>query len=319
MDKANNKTAAATHGSIRATFMSVFREVIGFQKSLSRNAVGAYSAQAAFFIITSFFPFMLLMVSLLRFTPLDTAIVHQSLENEVFGAISGGFISQLIREITLKATPGALLGAAGISAIWAASRCLIAIIEGLNKVYSTKMKMNFVVLRLVSVLYVFVLQLMIIVSLGILVFGERINNWIAVEFNLRILSEQAENLRWAFGFLLLILFFMFVYTVVPDRGKVEKHAIGDNNGNNSEQTNFHGKNRPKIFYEMPGAVLSAVGWLGFSWVFSVYTSNFANFGAVYGSLTAAVSLMLWLYFCMYILFVGAQFNVWLQSKSNNLQ
>jgi membrane protein len=281
-----------------------FREAISFNKTLTENSIGAYSAQAAFFIITSFFPFMLLMVSLLRFTPLDVTVVQNTLENDVLGAFTGEFVSRLIREVMLKATPGALLGVAGVSAVWAASRCLMSIIEGLNKVYSTKSKMNFITLRLISVFYVFVLQLMVIVSLGILVFGEQINNYLVDEFNLQILSEQAENLRWAVGFLLLILFFMFIYTVVPD-GKP------NNNTNDNSDKKPRLKNA-KVFLELPGAVLSAVGWLGFSWVFAVYMTDFANFGAVYGSLATAVSLMLWLYFCMYIMFAGAQFNVRLQ-------
>lgn len=239
---------------------------------------------------------MLLMVSLLRFTPIDESVITTNIE-ESFSATTVEFLMGIIREITIRATPGALLGAAGVSAIWAASRCLLSIIQGLNKVYSVDSKHSWVKLRLLSVVYVFVLQLMIIVSLGILVFGEQINSWLIAEFNLEILNQSYINLRWGIGFLLLILFFMFVYTIIPEKKKRFRKAGG------------------RAMRNLPGAVLAAVGWLGFTGLFTMYIDHFTDFGAVYGSLTAAVILMLWLYFCMYILFVGAQFNVWLRRSS----
>jgi len=268
---------------------TAYHEFMKFANNLSDNSVGAYSAQAAFFIITSFFPFMLLMVSLLQFIPIDTSEIQETLSDEVLPIVGGDFISSIIREVTTRATPGALLGAAGISAIWAASRCLISIIQGLNKVYSCESKRSWYKLRLISVVYVFVLQFLLIISLGILVFGEQINDRLAEEFNLLVLTHSAINQRWIITFLLLILFFMLAYKFVPER-------------------------KTHLLNEMPGAVLSAVGWLGFSALFSIYIDDFSDFGAVYGSLAAAVILMLWLYFCMFILFVGAQFNVWLQNK-----
>ena len=43
-------------------------------------------------------------------------------------------------------------------------------------------------------------------------------------------------------------------------------------------------------------------------VFSLYFTNFSNYSYMYGSLTAIVLLMLWLYFCICILFIGAEIN-----------
>ncbi|MCL1903195.1 MAG: YihY/virulence factor BrkB family protein [Oscillospiraceae bacterium] len=262
-----------------------YLEVRSFAGELEQNSVGAYSAQAAFFIITSFFPFMLLLVSLLHFTPLDESIITTNIAGGLFGNYTGNFLNGIIREITLRATPGTLLGAAGLSAIWAASRCLLAIIKGLNRVYSAESKRGFLKLQLISVVYVFVFQLILVISLSLLVFGEQIDRTL-------MLNQSLINLRWVIGILLLILFFTFVYKAIPER-------------------------KTNLLSEMPGAILSAAGWLGFSGLFAIYIDNFSNFGAVYGSLTAAVIMMLWLYFCMYILFVGAQFNMWLQNKEQS--
>ena len=61
--------------------------------------------------------------------------------------------------------------------------------------------------------------------------------------------------------------------------------------------------------ELPGAILSAAGWLGFSYLYSFYIDRMSNYSAMYGSLTAIVLCMIWLYACMYIMFIGAELNV----------
>lgn len=58
-----------------------------------------------------------------------------------------------------------------------------------------------------------------------------------------------------------------------------------------------------------GAAFSAVGWMIVSWIFSVYLDIFKGFSSMYGSLTTIVLIMLWLYFCMYILLLGGEVNM----------
>ncbi len=62
-----------------------------------------------------------------------------------------------------------------------------------------------------------------------------------------------------------------------------------------------------FFMQLPGAVFSAIVWSLFSYGFSVYIELGIGF-RVYGSLTIIVILMLWLYFGIYILLIGAQMN-----------
>ena len=63
----------------------------------------------------------------------------------------------------------------------------------------------------------------------------------------------------------------------------------------------------KVKNQFPGALFSAVSWNLFSWGFSIYVGTF-NGLSVYGSLSAIVVIMLWLYFCMYLLLIGAHIN-----------
>jgi membrane protein len=263
----------------------VYREIRAFSRLLGANSVGAYSASAAFFAVTSFFPFMLLLMTFVQNTPLERSIA-EALDNNVVNTIAGEFLGSVITEISESDKPNLLFGTvAGLSVLWTASRFMLSVVQGLNKICrsgnaeKTKKK-GWVKLRVMSLLYLALLQIVLLAALGILVFGELINGWLAEEFGIYVVSEVVIASRWAVGFLLLIAVFTLSYTFVPER-------------------------KTRLRSQLPGATLAAIGWLGFSWLFAVYVDGFANYGAVYGSLAAVVVLMLWLYFCMYILFMGA--------------
>ena len=66
--------------------------------------------------------------------------------------------------------------------------------------------------------------------------------------------------------------------------------------------------RQDIRLQLPGALISTVGWIGCSYGFSIYFNHFSNYSYMYGSLTAIVVVMLWLYICICILLIGAEIN-----------
>jgi membrane protein len=67
--------------------------------------------------------------------------------------------------------------------------------------------------------------------------------------------------------------------------------------------------RPRI---TPGAALATVLWLIASELLSFYVSRIGSFGATYGSLGAAVGIMLWFYISAYAVLLGAELNARLE-------
>ena len=96
------------------------------------------------------------------------------------------------------------------------------------------------------------------------------------------------SLRTAVGLGVLIFFFLLIFISLPNR-------------------------KTGILRELPGAIIAAAGWVGFSFLFSFYVDNLSNYTAIYGSLTTIVLCMLWLYACMYILYIGAEVNALLDN------
>jgi membrane protein len=66
--------------------------------------------------------------------------------------------------------------------------------------------------------------------------------------------------------------------------------------------------KQKIINQIPGAVIATLGWFIISTIFSVYLNAFKGFSVMYGSLTTIALAMMWIYFCMYIILIGALIN-----------
>ncbi len=65
---------------------------------------------------------------------------------------------------------------------------------------------------------------------------------------------------------------------------------------------------------LPGGMLSTIGWQVFSDLYSIYVTKFSGYANLFGSVYAIALIMLWLYFCMSILFYGGALNRWLMDK-----
>ncbi|MGN0505925.1 MAG: YihY/virulence factor BrkB family protein [Lachnospiraceae bacterium] len=254
-----------------------------FSTKLRDDSISAFAAQAAFFVILSFFPFVMFLLTLLHYLPFSPEQLY-SLSMNLFPDVIDSFIGAIITELSEKSS-GTILSVTVIAALWSASRGTLALLRGLNSVYRHKETRSYLRLRAVSTLYTFVFALLLIVSLVLLVFGNQLYELILKK--LPFLSDFALLLisaRSLITMLIMTFFFLLLYLFVPNR-------------------------KSHILRELPGALLSAGGWLGFSYLFSYYIDHMGNFSYTYGSLTAIVICMLWLYACMYILFIGAEVNV----------
>ncbi len=259
-------------------------------KKIRDDHVAAFSAQAAFFIIISFFPFIMLLLSIVRFFPIEESSMLR-LFTEVFPSAVNSMIVSVITEIYDTATSSTLISITAITTLWSAGKGFLAVLKGLNSVYEIKETRNYFLLRAVSAIYTLIFAFMLIATMILFVFGNRLYIWI--EQKIPGLTDTALviiSLRTIVGLTTLVIFFLVIYIVIPNK-------------------------KAKITTELPGAILCAGGWMGFSYAFSYYIDNFANYSSMYGSLTAIVLFMLWMYFCMYLMFLGAEFNLLLDNKS----
>lgn len=262
-----------------------------FFKKLGKDSVSAYAAQAAFFMIMSLFPFAMLLITILRslpFLPPEGQFTGQ--ETSFLPTELAEFLESMLGEIVASSSSLAIISITAIAALWAAGKGIHALIRGLNAIYNAEETRNYFKLRLTSSIYTLVFLLFLVITLVLWAFGNGIHNWIVVTLpELQKITLPIISFRTVIGLVLLVFFFLAIYKIFPNR-------------------------KSTFLHELPGALLSSIGWIGFSLLYSFYMDHFAHYANLYGSLTAIVLLMLWLYFCMYILFLGAEVNLLYQNS-----
>jgi YihY family inner membrane protein len=68
------------------------------------------------------------------------------------------------------------------------------------------------------------------------------------------------------------------------------------------------RHKAKWAWLTPGSLAATVIWLGATIGFGVYVSRFGNYGATYGSLSAVIVLLTWLWLSAYVFLLGAELN-----------
>lgn len=259
-----------------------------FGLRMQDDAITAYAGESSLYIIISFFPFIMFLLTLFKYLPFNEHDLINLIDMNLPELLANP-VKTIINEIYNK-SGGTLMSITIISAIWSSSRGMLTVIRGLNSVYHIRETRNYFIVRGKATLDMLVFTLVIIITLGLVVFGGTIvnafNSYLpGVLTSFLTLIKMRQFITVAF----LVFFFAVFYTVVPNR-------------------------KTKLVYELPGAIITALGWTVFSFAYSFYIENMSNFTYMYGSLTAVVLLLVWLYFCFYILFFGAEVNVLLQEN-----
>ncbi len=255
---------------------------------LSGKHIGIYAAGAGYFIVLSVFPLLVLILALLRYTGLQV----ETLTDLVSGFLPEALIPSAKRLIvsTYRNTSGAVISLSALTGLWSASRGVYGLLTGLNAIYGVKENRGYIYTRGISVFYTFLFLLMLLATLILNVFGTTLLQWLPFE-NLTLLQFLWEIVDWRFVLMLLLQTGLFtaMFMALPNR-----------------KTTFR--------QSLPGALLSSVGWLVFSDLYSIYVENFSGYANIFGSVYAVALSMLWLYFCISIVFYGGALNQYLITK-----
>lgn len=256
-------------------------------REMTEDRVGAYAAQTAYFFMLCMIPIILLLITLVQYTPVTKADVMTAVI-QVFPSSVDTLITSIVNQVYNQSM--SVIPITIVVALWSAGKGVLSMTGGLNSVYNCHETRNYIYLRIRATIYTVLFLLVIIFLLVLSVFGNTLNIFIAE--HMPVMASLADWLIKARIFIspaLLMAFSLLIYKFLPNRKDTFKR-------------------------QLPGAVFAAVGWLVVSWVFSVYVDIFKGFSDMYGSLTTIVLIMLWMYFCMYSILLGGEINVLLYDK-----
>jgi membrane protein len=249
------------------------------------------AAGVVFYSLLAVFPAVAAFVSLYGLVAdASTIDAHLSLAAGIFPAGAVELLHEQITKLVAKSDAKLSLGfLTGLAvALWSANAGMKAIIDALNVVYDEKEKRGLVKLNLVSLLFTFIALTSLIVALAAMVVAPIIFSAVGLS---TLLSVAIAVLRWPLLFILATVALAAIYRYGPSRRE------------------------PRWQWLSVGSAAAAIGWLISSVLFSWYIANFGAYNATYGSLGAAVGMMMWMWISAIVILLGGELNAEIEHQT----
>lgn len=270
----------------------IIGKILNTFSAIEKLNVPLYAAYAGYFIVLAVFPALVLILSLVRYTGLQV----EHLTDILAGVLPAALLPAAERLIinTYANSNSAVVGLSALVALWSASRGVHGLLTGLNAIYGVSEDRGYFYTRFISVVYTFLLLLVLLLTLLLHVFGSTILAALQGSENpiVRFFSEVLD-LRFFFLLFVQTALFTAIFMVLPNRHN-------------------------RFWDSLPGALLASIGWLVFSDIFSMYVEHFPSYAAIFGSVYAVALSMLWLYSCLSIVFYGGALNRFLMDKRRSV-
>lgn len=263
--------------------------VLDIAMDSARHNVATYAASTSFFFFLSLFPMIILFCALIPYTPLELEYITSAIEN-LAPEVLRPLIISIVKRIYLRSAGTITISA--LITLWTAGRGMMELVKAINTAYDYTEKRGYLKLRIFSSIYTMVMLFMMAASLILLVFGRRLLKNLLKDPELEHIYELIRSLlhtQYIFAFILILFMFLLLYSkLAAIKTPIRKH--------------------------LPGGLFATALWLAFTYLFSVFLGVYNPF-STYGTLATTIILMLWMYFCIYFLILGAVVNKYIENKA----
>jgi len=245
------------------------------------------AAEVAFWSVFALFPFSVFILTLFGYIPLAglnehlLAVIHGALPSE-----TAALVDETIHEI-LGYERGWLLILSLLAAIWTASAAISGLMTALNKAYGVRETRPYWVSKSLSILLTVVSAVLLIVAIVSLILGPEVMSWLSTRIGFdRTLNFIWAIVRWPLILAVLLLDLALIYHFIPNV-------------------------KQRFRFLSPGAVFAVASWAIASFGLNLYVSNFDSYARSYGTLGAAMVLLLWLFISAFVVILGGEINAML--------
>jgi membrane protein len=253
-------------------------------KEFLDDDMSTYAAALAYHTMFALFPFLIFLLGLLSVLQIPeffTWVLDQARSAMPQDAYQR--VEEVVTQIQGQSR-GGLLSIGLLTALWAASSGMRALMNALNTAYDVEESRPTWQRYLFSILYTIGLAVLLIAAAGLMLVGPQAIEWLADQAGLGGAFVAVWTwLRWPVAVLLLMLTAAVVYYVAPN------------------------VDQPFRFIT-PGAALTVIIWIIASLGFSLYVTNIANYTATYGTLGGVVVLLFYFFISASVLLLGAEIN-----------
>lgn len=274
------------HQSLRVWWKSL----VGVIVAVDEKNLSLISAGVGFFGMLAIFPGLAAIIAIWGLVA-DPGVINgqmdlirQFVPNEVFSLLN----EQMDNLMTARPeTLGWTTLLSIVAAFWSARAGVAALVRGLNAIYREPHRSG--VYRIFSALAITgsLIMIAIVALLAVVV-----TPVLLAVLPLGMYSAWAvEVLRWFTAGMVLVIGLGVIYRLGPNRRAA------------------------KVAWISPGSILAVLLWVSVSMALSVYLKNFKSYNEVYGSIGAAISLLMWFYLSALSIFMGAALNAELELRT----
>jgi membrane protein len=259
--------------------------------SVNDNRLLAVAAGVVFYSLLAIFPAIAAFVSLYGLiADASTIDSHLSMAAGIFPAGAVDIIHEQISRLTAKSDARLSLGfISGLAvALWSANAGMKAIIDALNVVYDEKEKRSFIKLNLLSLLFTLIAIVSLMIALAAVVIAPMVFSTVGLS---SLWSLAIAALRWPLLLVLAAIALAAIYRYGPSRAEARWQWLSVGSG------------------------FAAIGWLITSALFSWYIAHFGAYNATYGSLGAAVGMMMWMWISAIVILLGGELNAEIEHQT----
>lgn len=247
------------------------------------DMIPSKGAEISFYLLLSFFPFLIFIIILISYIPMIHLSLYIGWLSKVMPSNAYTIVSYIInRAIADKSTN--LLIISFLMTLWSVQSGVTAIIRGINRAYDQKETRSYLNVVAISQLFTIEIVLLITFSLVLVVYGNKISTFIISFFGFKDFLLSIFNLmRYIVTIITMFFLFMSLYMYTPNQKLKTKDVL-------------------------PGTIVSTIGWIISSIIFSYYANNFIDYRLLYGSIGGIIALLSWLYLSSMVILIGAEVN-----------
>jgi membrane protein len=257
-----------------------------------RNHTLQMAAALAYYFVLSLFPALIFLSAVVAYLPVPD-LFNQALNmmGQFLPPDSMGLVRRVLSDV-ISPNKGAFLSFGILGTIWSASGGFSAAIEALDIAYDVEDDRPFWKTRPLAVGLAFVTGALLLVALSVMIVGPRFGQWLADRVHLSNLFVVLwPFIHWCVAVGFTVLAVETLYYLAPNV-------------------------KQRFLATLPGAILAVGCWIGLSFLLGLYLRHFGSFNKTYGTLGAAIVLMVWLYWTGFAMLVGAELNCELAKASS---
>jgi membrane protein len=249
-----------------------------------RNHTLQMAAALSYYFVLSFFPAMILLSAVVTYLPVHDLFGQVlSLLGRFIPPDSMGLVRRVLADV-ITPNRGTFLSFGVLGTLWSASGGFAAAIEALNVAYDVHDDRPFWKTRPLAVGLAFIIGGLLLLALAVMIVGPRFGGWLAGRVHLSSLFVFLwPSIHWSVALAFTILAVEALYFLAPNV-------------------------KQRFLATLPGAAVAVGCWIGLSYLLGLYFRHFAHFNKTYGTMGAAIALMVWLYWTGFAMLLGAELN-----------